>query len=69
MVVALGRASQHHAVRMEGRRRDGRTLRLVEEAIVWLNARELGAIKVVYIDCVVGRAAVGPMLACIFSHA
>jgi hypothetical protein len=42
---------------MEGRRGDGRALRLVEEAIVRLNARKLDTVEVEDLDRVVGGAA------------
>ncbi len=66
VVVALGRASQHHAVGMEGRRGDGRAFRLVEEAIVRLNARKLETVEVEDLDRVVGGAAGAKWLAYVF---
>lgn len=50
MIVTLGRAPEHHPVRVERRRGDGRALALLEEARVGFDARELLAAKVEHLD-------------------
>jgi len=53
VIVSSGCTGKHHAVRMECRGSNWRLPSLVEEARIWLNARELLAFKIEDFDCMI----------------
>ena len=60
MIIAPRTRRQHHAMGMERRRRNRGRARLVQEAGVWLYAREFLAVEVEDFDGVAARSAVSP---------